>query len=106
MSPNAQLPSISDPGVPDSTGLRLLAVHAHPDDEASKGAAMMAAYVHAGARVMVATATDGSAGDLINPTYGESVRVDRDITSVRYVEMADAADILNIDRKSTRLNSS
>src|SRR5690625_5778945 len=93
MSSNAQLPSISDPGLPDSTGLRLLAVHAHPDDEASKGAAMMAAYVHAGARVMVATATDGSAGDLINPTYGESVRVDRDITAVR-------------DRKSTRLNSS
>ena len=28
--------------------LRLLAVHAHPDDEASKGAAMMASYAAAG----------------------------------------------------------
>src|SRR5690625_3521531 len=106
MSSQPQSPTTTDSGLPDSTGLRLLAVHAHPDDEASKGAALMAAYVHAGARVMVATATDGSAGDLINPTYGESVRVDRDITAVRYQEMADAADILNIDRKSTRLNSS
>ena len=70
MSSDPQLPDILDPGLPDSTGLRLLAVHAHPDDEASKGAAMMAAYVHAGARVMVATATDGAMGDLNNPLRG------------------------------------
>src|SRR5690625_1610482 len=106
MSSHPQLPAISDSGLPDSTGLRMLAVHAHPDDEASKGAAMMAAYVHAGARVMVATATDGAMGDLNNPHYGESVRVDRDITAVRCIEMTGDADILNIDRKSTRLNSS
>ena len=37
--------------------LRLLAVHAHPDDESSKGAATMAKYVAEGARVMVATCT-------------------------------------------------
>ncbi len=48
--------------VPDSRGLRLLAVHAHPDDESSKGAAMMAAYAAAGAEVIVATATGGEAG--------------------------------------------
>ena len=34
--------------------LRLLAVHAHPDDESSKGAATMAKYVAEGARVLVA----------------------------------------------------
>src|SRR5699024_11842763 len=50
--------------LPNSAGLRLLAVHAHPDDEASKGAAMMAAYADAGAEVMVATATGGERGDL------------------------------------------
>jgi len=99
MSSHPQLPAISDSGLPDSTGLRMLAVHAHPDDEASKGAAMMAAYVHAGARVMVATATDGAMGDLNNPHYGESVRVDRDITAVRFKEMADAAKILNIEHR-------
>ena len=33
--------------------LRLMAVHAHPDDESSKGAATMARYVREGAQVMV-----------------------------------------------------
>lgn len=47
--------------------LRLLAVHAHPDDESSKGAATMAMYAAAGVDVMVATCTDGSRGDIQNP---------------------------------------
>ena len=34
-------------------GLRLLSVHAHPDDESSKGAATMAKYVREGEEVMV-----------------------------------------------------
>ena len=99
MSSTPHLPAVTDSGLPDSTGLRLLAVHAHPDDEASKGAAMMAAYVHAGARVMVATATDGAMGDLNNPHFGEPIRVERDITAVRFHEMADAAHILNIEHR-------
>ena len=99
MSSRSQLPAVSESGLPDSTGLRLLAVHAHPDDEASKGAAMMAAYVHSGARVMVATATDGAMGDLNNPHYGESVRVDRDVTAVRFQEMAEAQHILDIEHR-------
>jgi mycothiol S-conjugate amidase len=32
-------------------GLRLMAVHAHPDDESSKGAATMARYVREGVGV-------------------------------------------------------
>src|SRR2546421_12256594 len=47
--------------------LRLLAVHAHPDDESSKGAATMAKYVAEGARVMVATCTGGERGSVLNP---------------------------------------
>ena len=35
------------------TELRLMAVHAHPDDESSKGAATTARYADEGARVMV-----------------------------------------------------
>lgn len=41
--------------------LRLMAVHAHPDDESSKGAATMAMYVAKGVEVLVATCTGGSA---------------------------------------------
>ena len=36
-----------------------MAVHAHPDDESSKGAAAMARYVDEGVRVMVVTLTGG-----------------------------------------------
>ncbi len=47
--------------------LRLMAVHAHPDDESSKGAATMAKYAANGARVMVVTLTGGERGDILNP---------------------------------------
>ena len=49
------------------SGLRLLAVHAHPDDESSKGAATTALYTSLGARVLIATMTGGEAGDILNP---------------------------------------
>ncbi|MDY6055363.1 mycothiol conjugate amidase Mca [Micrococcus sp.] len=73
-----------------------MAVHAHPDDESSKGAGMMAAYTAAGAEVMVVTCTGGEAGSLLNPSYGDSVRADRDIAGVRREEMAEAADVLGV----------
>ena len=84
--------------LPDSTGLRLMAVHAHPDDEASKGAAMMAAYADAGAEVLVVTCTGGEAGSLLNPSYTDLVRAERDIAAVRREEMADAAEALGVDQ--------
>ena len=49
------------------TELRLMAVHAHPDDESSKGAATMARYVDEGHRVLVVTLTGGERGDILNP---------------------------------------
>ena len=39
--------------------LRLMCVHAHPDDESSKGAATMARYSREGVDVLVVTLTDG-----------------------------------------------
>lgn len=83
--------------VPDSSGFRLMAVHAHPDDESSKGAAMMAAYAAAGAQVLVATATGGEAGGLLNPAAGDDWQTTRDLTGVRRKEMARAAGALGID---------
>jgi hypothetical protein len=41
----------SCPDQPDCGTLRLMAVHAHPDDESSKGAATMARYVREGVEV-------------------------------------------------------
>ena len=47
--------------------LRLLHVHAHPDDESSKGAATTAKYVAQGVQVLVATCTGGERGSILNP---------------------------------------
>ena len=57
--------------------LRLMAVHAHPDDESSKGAATTAKYVNEGVDVMVVTCTGGERGDILNPAMREVVENER-----------------------------
>ena len=78
-------------------GLRLLAIHAHPDDEASKGAATSAKYAALGARVMVVTMTGGEAGDILNPALEGSPAAIRDIAGLRREEMAKAARTLGVE---------
>jgi mycothiol S-conjugate amidase len=77
--------------------LRLMAVHAHPDDESSKGAATMAKYVSQGARVLVVSCTGGERGDILNPRLQNAAEVLRDITEVRRREMAAAAAALGVE---------
>ena len=79
--------------------LRLLAVHAHPDDESSKGAATMAMYAAAGVDVMVATCTDGSRGDIQNPAMEDAPHPKRDMAGARRLEMANAASVLGIKQR-------
>jgi mycothiol S-conjugate amidase len=76
--------------------LRLMAVHAHPDDESSKGAATMARYVDEGARVMVVTLTGGERGDILNPAM-DLPEVHGRMTEIRRDEMAKAAEILGVE---------
>ncbi len=45
---------------------RLMTVHAHPDDESSKGAATLARYSREGVDVLVVTCTGGERGDVLN----------------------------------------
>ena len=77
-------------------GLRLMAVHAHPDDEASKGSATMARYVAEGVHVLVETCTGGERGSILNPAM-DRPDVVADLVAVRRREMARAADILGVD---------
>jgi mycothiol S-conjugate amidase len=77
--------------------LRMLAVHAHPDDESSKGAATMARYVAEGARVLVATCTGGERGSILNPALEGHPEVLRDMAEFRRHEMARAAAELGIE---------
>jgi mycothiol S-conjugate amidase len=78
--------------------LRLMAVHAHPDDESSKGAATMARYIAEGHDVMVVTCTDGGAGSILNPAM-DRPDVLENIIEVRREEMARAAKILGIQHR-------
>ncbi|BBY56771.1 mycothiol conjugate amidase Mca [Mycobacterium koreense] len=76
--------------------LRLMAVHAHPDDESSKGAATLARYADEGHRVLVVTLTGGERGDILNPAM-DLPEVRGHIADVRRDEMAKAASILGVE---------
>lgn len=76
--------------------LRLMAVHAHPDDESSKGAATMARYADEGARVLVVTLTGGERGDILNPAM-DLPEVHGRMADIRRDEMAKAAEILGVE---------
>jgi mycothiol S-conjugate amidase len=72
-----------------------MAVHAHPDDESSKGAATMARYVAEGVDVMVVTCTGGERGSVLNPKLDRPEIVEN-ITEIRRIEMDNARAILGV----------
>ncbi|HEV2347793.1 MAG TPA: mycothiol conjugate amidase Mca [Actinocrinis sp.] len=78
--------------------LRLMAVHAHPDDESSKGAATMARYVAEGVDVLVVTCTGGERGDVLNPKLKDDPELAANIHEVRRAEMAAAREILGVNQ--------
>jgi mycothiol S-conjugate amidase len=81
--------------------LRMMAVHAHPDDESSKGAATMARYVAEGHEVMVVTCTGGERGSILNPSFTPADLAQRpeEMATVRRQEMARAAQILGVQHR-------
>jgi mycothiol S-conjugate amidase len=72
-----------------------MCVHAHPDDESSKGAATMARYAEEGVDVLVVTLTDGSRGSVLNPAM-DRPEVQANITEIRAAEMDRAREILGV----------
>jgi mycothiol S-conjugate amidase len=79
-----------------AAGLRLMAVHAHPDDESSKGAATMARYVDEGADVLVVTCTGGERGSILNPALKDRPEIEANIAEIRKGEMDRARAILGV----------
>ncbi len=77
------------------SGYRLMHVHAHPDDESSKGAASTAMYVAEGVDVHVVTCTGGERGSILNPKM-DRPDVLENITEIRRQEMERARDILGV----------
>jgi mycothiol S-conjugate amidase len=78
---------------------RLIAVHAHPDDESSKGAATYARYAAEGNDVLVVSCTGGEAGDILNDQLAEPgrSRAHRDMAGYRRTEMAAARAAMGVD---------
>ncbi|MCU1643306.1 MAG: Mycothiol S-conjugate amidase [Nocardia sp.] len=74
-----------------------MAVHAHPDDESSKGAATTARYAAEGNEVLVVTLTGGERGDILNPAM-DTPGIKDNIAEVRRQEMAAAAAALGVQQ--------
>jgi mycothiol S-conjugate amidase len=74
----------------------LLTVHAHPDDESSKGAGSVARYHAEGVHTVLVCCTGGEEGDILNPAL-ETPEVRANIHEIRIQELADAAAIIGYD---------
>jgi mycothiol S-conjugate amidase len=76
--------------------LCLLTVHAHPDDESSKGAGTVARYHDEGVRTVLVTCTGGEAGDILNKAM-DRPEVRADLPAIRRQELHKAAEIIGYD---------
>lgn len=73
--------------------LCLLQVHAHPDDEASKGAATTARYADEGVRCVLVCCTGGEEGDILNKAM-DLPEVRADLPAVRRAELDESVKII------------
>ena len=90
----------------DDGRLTLLTVHAHPDDEASKGAPTVARYHAEGVHTVLVCCTGGEEGDLQNPALREPGQPFHGLTpeeekakvvAMRPAELAASARIIGFD---------
>ena len=81
--------------------LRLLSVHAHPDDESSKGAGTLAYYRSLGAEVTVVSCTGGEEGRVLNDQLAPAsvAMAGRDLPGLRRIEMRNAAAVMDIQHR-------
>lgn len=75
----------------------LLAIHAHPDDESSKGAGTMAKYADQDVRVVLVCCTRGEQGDVLNPRMDRPGIKER-MAEIREAELETACDLLGVER--------
>ena len=94
-------------GPRNDSPLCLLTVHAHPDDEASKGAPTCAMYKAQGVRTVLVCCTGGEEGDLQNPLLREEGQPFHGLTpeqekaklaELRPDELRRSAEIIGFDR--------
>ena len=73
--------------------LGLVSVHAHPDDEASKGAGSVARYASEGIRAALVCCTGGEEGEILNPA-ADTPEVRADLGAVREAELRASAAVI------------
>jgi mycothiol S-conjugate amidase len=84
---------MTDPMLP----LRLLSVHAHPDDEASKGSATVAKYAAEGIGGVLVCCTGGEEGDILNPAV-DTPEIRANLHEVRMQELQDSVDTIGYEK--------
>ena len=87
----------SDVNPRDLVGLRVVAVHAHPDDESISTGGALAHLARRGADVLVVTCTLGEEGEVIGETYQGLVNDEADqLGGFRIHELTRALEILGV----------
>jgi len=76
--------------------LCLMTVHAHPDDEASKGAGTVARYHAEGVRTVLVCCTGGEEGEILNPAM-DTPDVHASLPEIRSRELDRSAEIIGYD---------
>src|SRR5271169_6630296 len=71
----------------------LLAVHAHPDDESSKGPGTVARYHDQGIHTVLVCCTGGEEGEILNPAM-DRPEVRENMAEVRRLELEAATSII------------
>jgi len=74
--------------------LCILQVHAHPDDESSKGAGTIAKYHAEGVHTVLVCCTGGEEGDIQNPALKEDPGLRDRLPEIRAAELARSAAVI------------
>jgi LmbE family N-acetylglucosaminyl deacetylase len=79
--------------------LTFLAVHAHPDDEASSTGGLYRLLANEGVRTVLVTCTNGECGDALDGAKPNADHHDGDaVAAIRAKELERAVEVLGIDR--------
>jgi N-acetyl-1-D-myo-inositol-2-amino-2-deoxy-alpha-D-glucopyranoside deacetylase len=78
------------------TGLRLMAVHAHCDDETITMGGTLATYADRGVKTCVVCCTDGKLATIVDPNMPEETTRPR-LAEIREAELREACRILKVD---------
>src|SRR5437762_1844130 len=79
-----------------TASLRLLTVHAHPDDEASKGSSTVARYRDEGVESTLVCCTGGEEGEILNKPL-DLPEVRENLAAIRQAELCRAAEIIGYE---------